>query len=185
MSEFLRTAGVVLLSTMLGLSTARATTLQALSTEELVQSASAIGVTQVVDAQVMRRGGRLTTLVTVEVLSPIKGLSEGQRLFVRIPGGVDGQWAQRVEGAPVMTPGDKSVVFLEPAGPSTYQVVGMEQGKLDVVRDANRWMVQRTVTAPRMIRGPNGQLVEAPAEPVREPLDAYLDRVRSAVQEHP
>ena len=159
-----------------------------MSTEELVQSSSAIAVAHVISVQPMRHGNRITTLATLEVASPIKGLRQGQRIFVRVPGGVSGDWGQVVEGAPVMHDGDTSIVFLESGGPSTYQVVGLEQGKLDVVRDPSapdRWLVKRTFTAQRMEPGPDGILQPAPLLPETEPFEAYLDRVRSLVEAHP
>jgi hypothetical protein len=175
-------------ATVLVSSVSQASTLRAMSTEELVRDSSAIAVGRVISTQAIRRGGRITTLATFEVRSPVKGLDKGQRIFIRVPGGATDEWAQRVEGAPVMRDGDDCVVFLESGGPSTYQVVGLEQGKLDIVPDPlnpDQWVVRRSFTAPRVAPGPDG--ISQPAEllPETEPLDAYLDRVRSLAREHP
>jgi len=157
----------------------------ALPTEELARQSEVIAVAEVQSLQTIRSGGRLTTRVTLGVISPVKGTESGATLEVNVPGGTEGEWAQRVEGAPVLTEGDRCVVFLEPAGGRMYHFTGLEQGKLALERDTTApggWIVRRHQTADLVERSPAGHLVPAPPPPETEPLGAYLDELHEIVE---
>ena len=57
--------------------------------------------------------GRIVTVVTVRVVSTLKGSLNTPRLVVTVPGGQDGRFAQVIAGTPQLTPGDEVVLFLE------------------------------------------------------------------------
>jgi hypothetical protein len=160
----------------------QASTMVALTTPDLVRVASVIAVVEVQSTRTVRAGGRLTTIATLAVTDPIKGAKTNETVQVRIPGGEEGQWAQRVEGAPVLKPGEQCVVFLEPSGRDIYRFVGLEQGRQQIEPDASSsggLMVRHTTTARLVERGPDGELHEAAPPAATEPLEPYLDRLRT------
>jgi hypothetical protein len=133
------TAGWLLLALWLAGSAARATTLVALSLEQLVQASSVI-----VRARVVSRESRWTddrrgivTLTTLQVESAEKG-TPTYKLVLEQPGGQAGNVRLRVSGTALLEPGTSYFLFLEPAAdPSRLQPVGLMQGVYPVVRDAH------------------------------------------------
>jgi hypothetical protein len=86
---------------------------------------------------------------------------EGDLVVVRREGGTVDGIGMRVFGAPVFTPGEEAVVFMETRGTASW-VVGMAQGKLRVVTRADGTKVAMPPEV-RSIHFVNGQ--PAPAEP--------------------
>lgn len=122
-------------------STAQATTLVKLSTEQMTARASDIVVGTCTGARSVWVGRTLVTLATVSVSESLKGDS-GAELTVVLPGGVDANRAVPIAvtwpGAPSLAPNDQVMLFLEGAAPlrDGHQIVGFSQGKFSVVRDA-------------------------------------------------
>jgi hypothetical protein len=168
--------GLVFWSLLLGALPAWATTIVSRSTEQMFHDAQVVAVAQVRDVRTERQGGRIVTHAILELSESFKGPGAGKRVEVLVPGGVVGEWAQRVEGAPVLAIGERCVVFLSAGGGGLYRFTGLEQGKLTVEgASPNQLMLRRTVTA-RWV-DPSG-LHEAAAPPLTEPLKPYLDALR-------
>ena len=157
----------------------RATTLVALDTPQLVDSSSVVAVVRVQSVEVKRHGKRLVTEAMAKVERSFKGPSEGALLKVVVPGGELGEWAQRVEGAPRVSPGERCLVFLEPAGANALQFVGLEQGRLVLAQHASGEVIIRTSEAVRVDRA-TGQ-VAAPLPPV-EPAAPLMDAVARQIR---
>jgi hypothetical protein len=120
---------------------AQATTLIKLSTEQMTAQASDIVVGTCTDARSVWVGRTLVTVAKVAVAESLKG-GGANEVTVVLPGGVDAQRSVPVAvtypGAPVLTPREDVILFLDSAAPlkDGFQVVGFSQGKYSVVRDA-------------------------------------------------
>ena len=79
------------------------------------------------EARVSADGRRIYTHATIRCSQVWRG-SAPRELVVKVPGGQVGRLAQRVEGAPVLQPGEEVVLFLRKSG-HAYSVVGLGQGK--------------------------------------------------------
>lgn len=156
-----------------------ATTMIALTPEELVRAADVVAVAHVQSVEAVRSKGRITTLARLVVETPVKGPVKGTELLVRIPGGEAGDQVQLVPGAPILTEGERAVVFLEEAGGDTWRFVGLEQGRLTVEGTGPAAVVRRTHTA-RLVRTNGGVLQDASPEPEVESLAKLLVRLRAA-----
>ncbi len=169
---------VLLLSLVLALP-ARATTLVALSTPELVDAASVVAIVRVRSVEVRRHGKRLETLVRATVERSFKGASDGARLRIVVPGGELEGIGQRVEGAPRISEGERFIAFLEPAGESAMQFVGLEQGHLVLAQHASGEVVIRTSEAVRIdpLTG-RGAAPLPPVEPAAPLMRSIEERVR-------
>jgi hypothetical protein len=169
---------VLLLSLVLALP-ARATTLVALSTPELVDAASVVAIVRIQSVDVKRHGKRVVTHAVAKVEKSLKGSTDGASLKIAVPGGELNGWGQRVEGAPVVTAGERCLAFLEPAGASALQFVGLEQGHLVLAQHASGEVVIRTSEAVRIdpLTG-RGAAPLPPVEPAAPLMRSIEERVR-------
>lgn len=161
---------------------ANGTTMLRLSLEELVDSSAVVAQVHVVSTEVVEGDGRLETRATLRIDRALRGAPRGSILVVAIPGGVVEGWGQRVVGAPEVAAGDSALVFLEKAGGGRFRFVGMEQGFWKIVEGDGGFDVVRGQEARHVVRGSDGNIVEAPARPDREPLLPLLERVRLLVE---
>lgn len=79
------------------------------------------------EARVSADGRRIYTHATIRCSEVWRG-SAPRELVVKVPGGQVGDLAQRVDGAPVLQPGEEVVLFLRKSG-RVYSVAGLGQGK--------------------------------------------------------
>lgn len=174
--------GFILLASAL----ASATTMLAMDVDALVSESDVIAVVRVESVETVRAGGRLTRHVHLTVEEALSGATAGMALVVLVPGGVAGDWGQRVVGAPEPQPGDKALVFLHRAGGGFHRAVGLAQGWLTITEDPNdptRALVTRSIDARLVVKDPStGELKDAPPPPATEPLLPLLDRVRRSVE---
>ena len=127
----------VLLGVMVGISSAPATTMVSMSMEQLTQASSDIVQGRVVN-QVSEWNATRTQIVTIttfEVSQTYKG-NASSTVQIRQLGGTVGPMTESVPGSVSFRLDGEYVLFLEPAGDSNYQVVGMSQGSYPVYRDA-------------------------------------------------
>src|SRR5688500_2243640 len=84
---------------------------------------------RVIDVEGALVGARrsIETLVTVAVLSPLKGMT-GEELVFRVPGGRVGRYRRIFVGAPVFKLGDEVVLFLKGRAPAVAMPFGLSQG---------------------------------------------------------
>ncbi len=168
--------GLFFLAVVLLLAPARATTMRALDEASLVRLSRVVAVVEVVAVEARWMGRRLVTVATLRVSRPVKGARVGDSLEVVVPGGAEGDWVQRVEGAPEPKVGDSCVAFLEDGPGGRLQFLGLEQGFARIRPDASMrggFAVERTQEA--RLLGPAGAPAEGPAP--REALMPLLERL--------
>ena len=80
----------------------------------------------------------IETWVELQVTDVLKGkVPKGATLIVRNPGGVVGNIGARVAGAPKFTPGEDTLLFLEPAAdtPNVWLVSALAAGKISLSKN--------------------------------------------------
>src|SRR5918994_1720218 len=96
---------------------------------EIVGGSELIVVGRVVDVRAEWADGRrrIDSYVTVEVASTLKGRAAETVTFL-VPGGQIGRYRSVMIGAPVFSPGDEAVLFLNARGSAVPYVFGLNQG---------------------------------------------------------
>ena len=173
------------------------------SFSELCEHADAIVHARVVEQQSQWRDGRIATEVTLEVLESLKGdHAAGDHVVVLNEGGIVGDLATHVSGAPIFLNNEEVVVFLEYNDVVGLPLVaGMSQGKFSVTVDIDsdaRFVTGSTEGLRLIERDQSGDPITAevrsppllelgplPRDPLTVPLDAFLDDIRSAVEPQP
>jgi hypothetical protein len=109
------------------------------SVEDLARGSDAVvrGRVERVTARWTEDGKSIFTYVDVRPSNVWRG-STPTLVTVAVPGGVVGDFGQRVGGAPTFSEGEEVVLFLSKLGESEFQVRGMAQGKFAVVKDEAR-----------------------------------------------
>ena len=124
---------------------AGATTVRRMDWSQLAHEATVSGVGEVIGLETRRFGRRIATLATVSLTLPLRGGATADRLTVLIPGGVVGEWAQQVTGAPSLRIGDRRLFFLSPGPGGRWLLVGLAQGAALVRPDGSMeggWAVE-------------------------------------------
>ncbi len=156
MSKGLRHACTALSAIALVLtpSFAPATTVEAVTFEELVKSAERIFVGEVVAVESFRsdigRGPRIRTRVTFSIADAIR--SRGVVSVLEFLGGTVGDLTQEVAGMPHFVVGEHYVVFARGGERWVNPVVGFTQGLLRVSRGARDRTARRRSCASTMTR---------------------------------
>jgi hypothetical protein len=152
-----------------------------LSVEELTRQASVVvqGRVESMESSWSEDGKRISTKVRLRVLEAWKG-APGETVEVVVPGGSLDGIVQRVQGMAQFDEGEEVVVFLrKPVSQAPFGVVGLSQGKLEIVREPD---AQPTVVSKHegleLIDPPTGRAA-APALPAPEPLARVKERVQS------
>ena len=163
---------------------ARATVIVPAEFREVVAGSGLIVVGRVTDVTAEWADGRrrIDSYVTIEVESTLKGQPREQVTFL-VPGGQIGRYRSVLVGAPVFSPGDEAVLFLNARGSGTPYVFGLNQGVYRVRVDAGSRqrvvvpppLVGRTETAERVRRGAS--------ERRPQPIDTFNAQVRAIVAE--
>jgi hypothetical protein len=125
--------------------TVHATTMVPLDLAALARRADRvlIGRVETVESHFTADHDAIYTEVTIRVERAYKGAAQpGETVVVRREGGTVGKLGMHVYGAPRFQPNEEVVVFLERRGSATW-VVGMAQGKMTVVKEADRRVVLR------------------------------------------
>ncbi len=116
---------------------AAATTVIALSFDELVAASDRIVVGHVKSVEGVEKNGRVFTHVHIDVDETWKGNHTPTVKIVHI-GGRTEKLATRVSGMPGFVPGERALLFLEqPKGFDHFVVTGLAQGKMSVTADPN------------------------------------------------
>lgn len=180
----MRKLWIVVMTLALGFSGAAwASVALALSVEDLTARADVV-VRGHVTAQEARwtRGGRIVTTVHLAVDQALKG-APPSAIEIRHPGGRVGDIAQQVSGEVAFTDGEEAVVFLRQhlAGPGTYVVVGMSQGKFHVDRGQPTPLAVQKLDGLGLKRPDTGAIEDRPGESL--PLEQLEQRILRAA--HP
>lgn len=98
--------------------------------------------------------GALATYTTIDVSYVHRGPAGLDRVVVREPGGHVGELFHAVDAVPVFEPGERVLVFLEPARDRSLRVAGMFFGKLQLVDAASGQgrIARRELSGQGMIR---------------------------------
>src|SRR5690242_14609373 len=114
---------------------ASATTLQKLTTDDMIRQSSGIVRAKVTGARAAMRGRDVYTYYQFQVSENLKG-SSPQQIEVAVPGGVTRGMRQMVPGAPSMAGGQEYVIFLWTSKSGLTQVIGLSQGLFSVAQNA-------------------------------------------------
>lgn len=114
--------------------TARATTLQRMTLEELAAASPAIARVRCIANETRWEGGRIWTFTTAEVTEVIKGHVPA-RITIRMIGGNARSVISKVEGTPRFSPQEEVVLFLQPTRLGDWTVVSWVQGTFRIHRD--------------------------------------------------
>jgi hypothetical protein len=115
--------------------TAQATTLQQLSTDNMIQQSTAIVRAKVTATSSGLRGRDIYTYYQFQVLETLK--AGGGPAQVAVPGGVANGLREMVPGAPALNTGQEYVIFLWTSRSGLTQVIGLSQGLFSVLQDTS------------------------------------------------
>lgn len=150
---------------------------------EIVAGAQVIVIGRVVDVRAEWEDGRrrIDSYVTIEVTSTLKGPAADTRTFV-VPGGQIGRYRSVMVGAPLFTPGDEAVLFLNVRSGAVAHVFGLNQGVYRVRTDARG---QRMVVPPALMARTDSAEVVTRGAVTRRPvsLEAFSAQVRTVLAE--
>jgi len=112
------------------------------------------------------------TYVSVTVDDPLKG-DRRRTVLIRQLGGKVGSLTMSVAGTPRFSVGDQVIVFLKNSNDGAFNVVGLNQGKYDIVED----FAVANVSGLTLIDPKTGQLSDA-GFVEKAPLEAFKARIR-------
>jgi hypothetical protein len=160
--------------------TLRATTLERLSLDEMIQKSTEIVRGRVVSTNGARRGAMIYTQARVQVSEWWKG-KEATAIEVFVPGGVYGGERQSVSGAPQLKEGYDYVLFLWTGRSGMTQVIGLSQGVFDLkINTADRTVqASRAASTETMLDSQSHEPVVD--TPVRMTVSQLRDRVRNVL----
>jgi hypothetical protein len=168
--------GLVLLASQLG-----ATIVIPAEFREIVAGSSVIAHVRIIEVRPEWTDGRrrVDTVVTAEVLSPLKGAPD-RTLTFKVPGGQLGRYRTVMVGAPVFTRGDEAVLFLSSEGGGAPSVFGLNQGVFRVQQEPVSG--RRVVVPPPIMNGTTPQPLRR-GSPMRRPvaLEAFGAQVREVM----
>jgi hypothetical protein len=145
---------------------ATATTLQQLSTDDMIRQSTAIVRVQVTGSAPMLRGRNIYTQYQFTVLETLKAAAGGQTVTpgaVAVPGGAMQGIRQMVAGAPGLASGQQYVIFLWTSPSGLTQIIGLSQGLFNVMQDSSGNAVLVRPAAAATMVGQNGAPVASSA----------------------
>jgi hypothetical protein len=157
----------------------RATTLEQLSLDEMIQKSTAIVRARVTGSHSAARGGNVYTYFQLQVLESWKG---SIAMEVAVPGGVADGIRQSVAGAPELKPGREYVLFLWTSRSGLTQLMGLSQGLFHVSEDGSGGVLARRPPASELMLDRSGNPVEdrSLSIQIRDLRAQVLRTVRSA-----
>jgi hypothetical protein len=111
-----------------------ATTVEKMELPQLVTASDNIVQGHVQSVESRYEGRRIYTFVSVAVDDPIKG-AKRSAVVLRQLGGTVGFKTTWIAGMPQFKAGDQVVVFAHDRHDGTFDIVGLNQGKYDIVND--------------------------------------------------
>ncbi|HXW03989.1 MAG TPA: hypothetical protein VD833_02050 [Vicinamibacterales bacterium] len=115
----------------------RATVILPAEFREVVAGSDVIAHVQIADVRPEWAQGRrrIDSLVTAVVVSYLKGGQPAGTITFQVPGGELGRYRSIMIGAPVFSPGDEAVLFLNAGAGAPFQIFGLNQGVFRVRPD--------------------------------------------------
>lgn len=165
-----------------------ASIVQALDLDQLVGQSDRILLGTVVFSESFQRAnGTLGTWHRIEIERDIRGNAPSEReVIVETLGGRIGDLGMRVEGEPSFSIGERVIVFARGLGSYTaFRPVGMGQGVMRVRTEEGVDTVTQTREGMLLMRrNAQGRLQKsAGALPTKMPLDEFLSRVRTILEQ--
>jgi hypothetical protein len=148
MNALIRASLPVALAALLSPTSADATTMAALTLEDLTVRASDIVQGTVTELTPRWSGGFLLTDVTVEVTTCLKGSCLADTLQVQVFGGTADGYVVEAAGSARYAAGEQVLLFLEPVGGSgqvRLRTAGMALGKFHVALAGDLPVVERSL----------------------------------------
>jgi hypothetical protein len=151
-----------------------ATTLLPADFAQMVSESQVIVHARVIDVRGELVGSRRTieSLITIQVLAPLKGQA-GSELVFRVPGGRVGRYRRVFVGAPTFTAGDEILLFLKGRAPALAMPYGLSQGVYRVSRTGGAPVVMPVPPLDGVAGTPRGDPSRTPL-----PLDEFARQVR-------
>jgi hypothetical protein len=137
-----------LVATILAISPVFATTLEQLTLADMARQSTSIVRARVTGSRSAYQGAAIYTYFQLQVLDTWKSASaNGVATEVAVPGGAVDGIRQSVTGAPELKTGQEYVLFLWTSRSGLTQVIGLSQGRFNVLGD----MVQRAPASELML----------------------------------
>jgi hypothetical protein len=152
-----------------------ATTLQKLSTDDMIQQSTAIVRAKVTGSFAAFRGKDVYTYYQLQVTENLKAASS-QQLELAIPGGAARGMRQMVPGAPVLANGQEYVIFLWTSRTGLTQIIGLSQGLFAVTQNSAGVASIVRPAAVSMMLNQSGQVV------ADQPVSMSLSDLRVEIQ---
>jgi hypothetical protein len=149
-----------------------ATTVKKLELQELVSVSDAIAQGTVESVEARWEDQAIYTYTSIRVDEPIKG-GPRRALLIRQAGGKIGSLILDAAGTPKFKQGDQVIVFLRDRKNGTFDVVGLSQGKYDII-DNN---AVSNVSGLSLVDPKSGQLIEG-GNVDKRPLEAFKAKIR-------
>ncbi|MBI4475103.1 MAG: hypothetical protein HY646_20720 [Acidobacteria bacterium] len=168
-----RLIGLVFAFAMMTLSLS-ATTVTRMDLPELVKTAETIvqGRVEQVYSQWDADLRVVFTYISINVDDPLKG-ERRRSVLIRQPGGKIGSFNMLVPGMPKFQTGDDVIVFLKSGMEGTYWVVGLSQGKYEIVDN----YAVANVSGISIVDPKTGQMTDAGFVD-KAPLEAFKAKIR-------
>lgn len=164
----------------LGLAPVEATTLQLLSTDQMIAQSTAIVRVQVAGSAPVMRGRAIYTVYQFSVLETLKAAPGGSSLnSVSVPGGALQGVRQMVAGAPALSAGEQYVIFLWTSPSGLTQIIGLSQGLFNVMQDSSGNQVLVRPPAAALVLSQNGSA--APASAITMTLSALRAEIQKVL----
>jgi hypothetical protein len=151
---------------------ALSTTVKKMDLKELVSLSDAIAQGTVESIETRWEDKSIYTYTSIRVDEGIKGAPR-RALLVRQPGGQIGALILDAPGTPKFKQGDQVIVFLRDRKDGTFDVVGLGQGKYDVI---NNFAVTN-VSGMTLVDPKTGALMEGGASDGK-PLETFKQQIR-------
>jgi len=151
-----------------------ATTLLKLSTDQMIQQSTAIVRAKVAGSSSGYVGRDIYTYYQLQVTENLKSSSPAS-LQVAVPGGVARGFRQMVPGAPSLISGQEYVLFLWTSKSGLTLVIGLSQGLFAVTQDSSGNSILMRPAAVAMMLNSSGQQVSD------QPVSMSLAALRSEI----
>jgi hypothetical protein len=153
-----------------------ATTVKKMDLQELIKVSDAIAQGTVESVETRWEDKSIYTYASIRVDESIKG-GPRRAYLLRHPGGTIGALSLDAPGTPKFNQGDQVIVFLRDRKDGTFDVVGLGQGKYDIVNNfAVTNVAGLTLADPATGRFMEGGPVD------RKPLDAFKTQIRGLMR---
>jgi hypothetical protein len=153
-----------------------ATTIQKMELQQLVTTADSIvqGRVEAVEARYEER--MIYTYVSIIVDDPLKG-DRRRAVLLRQMGGTIGAKTVWIPGMPLFKPSDQVILFLRNRREGTFDIIGLNQGKYDIVNDYAVANVSGV-----SILDPKTGLMSERGFMEKAPLEAFKSKIRELMR---